>query len=101
MTNAVATAGGAMTPETFRAKWHAAAPSETAGAQEHFIDLCRLLALPTPTEADPSRTWYRFEQNVLKLDGRPGRAEPTSPTRSPRRWFSRLPTSTIRRSGRS
>jgi hypothetical protein len=64
-----------MTPETFRAKWQTAAQSETAGAHEHFIDLCRLLEVPTPTEADPSRTWYRFEKNVLKLDGRPGRAD--------------------------
>lgn len=64
-----------MTPEAFKEKWQAAAQSETAGAQEHFIDLCRLLEVPTPTEADPSRTWYRFEKNVLKLDGRPGRAD--------------------------
>lgn len=64
-----------MTPEAFKEKWQAAVQSEAAGAHEHFIDLCRLLEVPTPTEADPSRTWYRFEKNALKLDGRPGRAD--------------------------
>ena len=38
-------------------------------AQEHFIDLCRLPDHPTPTEADPSRTWYTFEAGATKATG--------------------------------
>lgn len=41
-----------MTPEIFIAKWCAAELKERSAAQEHFIDLCRLLDEPTPAEAD-------------------------------------------------
>ena len=36
-----------MTPEEFIAKWRAAQLKERSAAQEHFIDLCRLLDEPT------------------------------------------------------
>ncbi len=49
--------------------------TERQAAQSHFEDLCRLLGVQTPLEADPSRTWYAYEKNVLKLDGRSGRAD--------------------------
>ena len=42
-----------MTPNEFVAKWHASELKERSAAQEHFIDLCRLLGEPTPAEADP------------------------------------------------
>ena len=42
-----------MTPGEFIAKWRAAELKERSAAQEHFIDLCRLLGEPTPAEADP------------------------------------------------
>ena len=44
-------------------------------AQEHFIDLCRLLDHPTPAEADPSRTWYTFEAGATKATGGQGYAD--------------------------
>ena len=44
-----------MTPTAFIAKWRISALNERSAAQEHFIDLCRLLGEPTPAEADPSR----------------------------------------------
>ena len=42
-----------VTPNKFIAKWHASELKERSAAQEHFIDLCRLLGEPTPAEADP------------------------------------------------
>ncbi len=39
-----ATAAVAMTPDGFIAKWRASGLKESSAAQEHFIDLCRLLA---------------------------------------------------------
>jgi len=53
-----------MTPETFIAKWQAANLKERSAAQEHFIELCRLLEEPTPAEADPDGTWYSFEKGT-------------------------------------
>ena len=45
------------TPDTsaaaFAAKWRENARRENASSQEHFIDLCRLLGVQTPNEADP------------------------------------------------
>ena len=38
-----------MTPGEFIAKWRASELKERSAAQEHFIDLCRLLDEPTPT----------------------------------------------------
>ena len=44
-----------LTPYEFTVKWRASALKESSAAQEHFIDLCRLLDEPTPTEADRHR----------------------------------------------
>ena len=54
-----------MTPEVFIAKWCAAELKERSAAQEHFIDLCRLLDEPTPAEADPTGETYCFEKDPL------------------------------------
>ena len=56
-----------VTPNEFIAKWPA--------AQEHFIDLCRLLGEPTPAEADPKRDHYCFERGALKDSGGEGWAD--------------------------
>ena len=37
-----------MTPEQFIDKWTRADRTERQAAQEHFIDLCRVLGEPTP-----------------------------------------------------
>jgi hypothetical protein len=42
-----------MTPQQFVAKWKASTLKEKSAAQEHFIDLCRLLGQETPPEGDP------------------------------------------------
>jgi hypothetical protein len=45
-----------MTPSAFIQKWKAVNLKERSAAQAHFIDLCRLLEEPTPTEyADDPR----------------------------------------------
>ena len=58
-----------MTPADFIAKWGPGGPahslSERAGAQPHFIDLCRLLGVPEPG-AVPGED-YVFEQHTLLL----------------------------------
>lgn len=64
-----------MSPSEFAAKWAEATTSERAAAQEHFIDLCRMLGVQTPTEADPHGEWYAFEKGTLKLEGGNGFAD--------------------------
>jgi hypothetical protein len=46
-----------MTPEEFIAKWQASPGDERRDSQPHFIDLCRLLGLETPAEADLSELY--------------------------------------------
>ena len=64
-----------MTPEVFIAKWRAAELKERSAAQEHFIDLCRLLGEPTPAEADPTGETYCFEKGARKETGGDGWAD--------------------------
>jgi hypothetical protein len=64
-----------MTPSEFAAKWRGVTTGERASAQSHFGDLCRMLGEPTPTDADPTGSWYAFEKGAEKLDGRDGFAD--------------------------
>lgn len=64
-----------MTADAFIAKWRAAELKERSAAQEHFIDLCRLLDEPTPADADPSGTFYAFERGASKTTGGEGWAD--------------------------
>jgi len=64
-----------VTPQEFIAKWHASELKERSAAQEHFIDLCRLLDEPTPAEADPKGDHYCFERGALKDSGGEGWAD--------------------------
>ena len=54
------------TAHGFIRKWQAGAPAhglnERAGAQAHFIDLCRLLGVPEPSDPES----YCFERGVTK-----------------------------------
>ena len=63
-----------MTPEQFIDKWTRADRTERQAAQEHFIDLCRVLGEPTPNEADDPDA-YSFEKGAAKTDGRAGFAD--------------------------
>jgi hypothetical protein len=64
-----------MTPQDFVRKWQAGgtaqALSERAGAQAHFIDLCRVLGVPEP--GDPER--YCFERGVTKTGSAAARSD--------------------------
>ncbi len=64
-----------MTPHEFVAKWNPGGPahalSERAGAQPHFIDLCRVLGVPEPS--DPER--YCFERGVTKTGSAAARTD--------------------------
>ena len=64
-----------MTPQDFIRKWRDAELKERSAAQEHFIDLCRLLGEPTPAEADPRGESYCFEKGAAKLSGGEGWAD--------------------------
>jgi hypothetical protein len=58
-----------ISPSAFVQKWAASKGSERATAQEHFIDLCRMLGEETPNEADPSNSFFAFEKGAKTLDG--------------------------------
>ncbi|MCL4369881.1 MAG: class I SAM-dependent DNA methyltransferase [Chloroflexi bacterium] len=59
----------------FIARWQRSTLTERSAAQSHFIDLCRLLGQPTPTEADPTGESYTFEKGVTKSSGGEGFAD--------------------------
>jgi hypothetical protein len=58
-----------MNPNDFVRKWAASKQSESSTAQEHFIDLCRLLDQSTPNEADPNGAFFAFEKGAKRPDG--------------------------------
>lgn len=64
-----------LTPSEFAAKWSGSTATERAASQEHFIDLCRMLGVPTPNEADPRGEWYAFEKGAEKTAGGDGFAD--------------------------
>ena len=64
-----------MTPHEFIDKWRASELKESSAAQEHFIDLCRLLGEPTPAEADPTGDHYCFERGARTDTGGDGWAD--------------------------
>ena len=64
-----------MNTNDFVAKWRGSAGRENASAQEHFIDLCRLVGEPTPNEDDPAQTRYTFEKSTERTGGARGRAD--------------------------
>ena len=66
-----------MTPAEFKTKWAKFSGKESSAYQEHFNDLCRMLGVPTPVEADPSgNDFYCFQKYVVKNAGVLGLATP-------------------------
>src|SRR5436190_15328596 len=56
-----------MTPAEFKRKWARYSGKETAAYQEHFNDLCALLAQPSPAAADPTGSEsFCFQKRVVK-----------------------------------
>ena len=64
-----------LTPAEFAHKWRGVATGERASAQSHFLDLCRMLGEPSPSDADPSGRWYAFEKGAEKMGGGDGFAD--------------------------
>lgn len=64
-----------VTIDQFIVKWKKAELKERAAAQEHFLDLCRLLDHPTPAEADATGTTFCFEKGAAKHGGGEGFAD--------------------------
>lgn len=64
-----------MTPHEFITKWQNSKLKERAAAQEHFLDLCRLLGEKTPAEVDAEGRDYGFEVGATKTGGGHGFAD--------------------------
>lgn len=61
--------------EAFIRKWKASELKERSASQSHFIDLCALLGVESPTEADQKGEWYCFERGASKTIGGDGWAD--------------------------
>ncbi len=64
-----------LSPAEFATKWVGSTRTERAASQEHFIDICRMLGVPTPNEADPTGDTYAFEKGAEKVGGGDGFAD--------------------------
>ena len=64
-----------MNPTEFAIKWTTVRLRERAGSQEHFLDVCRMLGVQTPAEADPEGEWFTFEKGLNKSTGGRGFAD--------------------------
>ncbi|MCC6177046.1 MAG: hypothetical protein IT305_17190, partial [Chloroflexi bacterium] len=53
MRNLAPTDPGQMTVARFQQKWRGVSLKERSASQSHFNDLCHMLGVPTPTDADP------------------------------------------------
>jgi type II restriction/modification system DNA methylase subunit YeeA len=55
-----------MTPAEFKKKWAKVTAKETSAYQSHFDDVCRLLKIAPPLEADPKGEFFCFQKRVVK-----------------------------------
>lgn len=55
-----------MTPAEFKTKWAKVSAKESAAYQSHFDDLCRMLKLAPPLEADPKGETFCYQKRVVK-----------------------------------
>src|SRR5215218_405594 len=62
-----------LSPQEFVSRWRGVTLKERSASHPHFIDLCRLVGQPTPTEADPTGESYTFERGAEKSAGPTGR----------------------------
>lgn len=53
-------------PSRVQTKWVKVSAKESAAYQSHFDDLCRLLKIPPPLEADPTGVTFYFQKHVVK-----------------------------------
>lgn len=64
-----------MTPDQFIEKWRASTLKERSASQSHFIDLCKVLGVENPTDADQQGDNYCFERGASKTAGGEGWAD--------------------------
>ncbi|MBI1363153.1 MAG: N-6 DNA methylase [Proteobacteria bacterium] len=67
-----------MQVEQFISKWRNASLGEHrsgSGAVQHFLDLCDLLGVEKPSDADNKAEWYCFERGARKTTGKSGWAD--------------------------
>lgn len=64
-----------MQPVEFIAKWAPVTLGEKQSSHEHFLDICKLLNVPTPAEADPLGDFFVFEKGLKKESGENGFAD--------------------------
>jgi hypothetical protein len=64
-----------MHPVEFVKKWRGATLTERSAAQQHFLDLCRVLDVPTPADVDRHGQTYTFEKGLEKSSGGQGWAD--------------------------
>lgn len=61
-----------LAPQDFVSKSKRVTAREEQTDQEHFLDLCHLVAHPTPKEYDPSGSRFACEMGVTKTSGGQG-----------------------------
>lgn len=64
-----------MKVEDFIKKWSRSILKESAASQTHFNDLCAVLGIAAPVEADPTGEWFAFEAKTNKDGQRIGFAD--------------------------
>lgn len=64
-----------ITPQKFVQKWKNTQLKESAAAQQHFLDLCRLIGHETPAQVDHKGEWFTFEAGASKQTGGQGWAD--------------------------
>ena len=64
-----------MTPDDFIRKWDGVKLKEKQASQEHFLDLCALVGVNSPAQADPEGAWFCFEKGASKAGGGEGWAD--------------------------
>jgi hypothetical protein len=62
-------------PEDFIAKWRDSELTERSASQSHFNDLCDLLDVDKPADADRKGKTYTFDKSLKKPDGSSGFAD--------------------------
>ncbi len=64
-----------MTPDDFIRKWDGVKLREKQASQEHFLDLCALVGVNSPAQADPEGAWFCYEKGASKAGGGEGWAD--------------------------
>ena len=64
-----------MDAKEFVAKWSKIQLKESATAQSHFLDVCKLVKHPSPLDADPDGEFFTFEAPTEKTGMKRGRAD--------------------------